>query len=58
MEINEIIFRIKKNKLSRTKGITLIADFLGTTKEDAEEIYNEYIEKGVALDNDVERWYN
>ena len=38
MEIEEIIFRVKKNKMTKVKGVTFISDFLGTTKEEARNI--------------------
>jgi hypothetical protein len=58
MEIEEIIFRVKKNKMTKVKGVTFISDFLGTTKEEAREIYEYYIEKEGDLDNEDERCYN
>lgn len=55
MEIEEIIFRVKKNKMPKAKAVTFISDFLGTTKEEAREIYEYYIEKEGDLDNEDER---
>jgi hypothetical protein len=55
MEIEEIIFRVKKNKMPKAKAVTFISDFLGTTKTDAKAIYEEYIGSGSVLDKKSER---
>lgn len=44
MSKEEVIALIKRNKNPRHEAITLIADFLVTTKEIAEKIYHEEIE--------------
>lgn len=44
MNRQEIIALIKKNKNTRNEAITLIADFLVTSKEQAEKIYVEEFE--------------
>ena len=41
MNEDELIFRIKSNKITKSKAIILISDFLSITKEEAKEIYNE-----------------
>lgn len=43
----EVIALIKRNRNPRNEAITLIADFLVTTKEKAEKIYEEEIENAV-----------
>ena len=40
----EVIALIKRNRNTRREAITLIADFLVTTKEEAEKIYEEEFE--------------
>ena len=44
MNRQEVIALIKRNKNPRNEAITLIADFLVTTKENAEKIYVEEFE--------------
>lgn len=41
MSREEIICLIKRNKNTKAEAITLIADFLVTTKKKAEQIYEE-----------------
>lgn len=45
MNRHEVIALIKRNKNARHEAIILIADFLVTTKEKAEEIYREEFER-------------
>lgn len=44
MNRKEVIWLIKRNKNTKRDAITLIADFLVTTKEIAKKIYQEEIE--------------
>lgn len=44
MNRKEVIWLIKRNKNKRNKAITLISDFLVTTMEEAEKIYQEEFE--------------
>ena len=43
MNKEEIIFRIKRNKLSKREAIILLSDFLGIKKADATKIYEEEV---------------
>jgi hypothetical protein len=44
MNRKEIIWLIKRNRNSRKEAIILISDFLVTTMEEAEKIYQEEFE--------------
>lgn len=44
MNRKEVIWLIKRNKNTKREAIRLIADFLVTTKEKAEKIYQEEFE--------------
>ena len=44
MNRKEVIWLIKRNKNTKREAIRLIADFLVTTKEKAEKIYEEEFE--------------
>lgn len=46
MSRQEVIWLIKRNKHTKRDAITLIADFLVTTKEKAEKIYEEEFGNG------------
>ena len=41
MNRKEVIWMIKRNNHKKKKAITLISDFLVTTKEEAKQIYEE-----------------
>lgn len=44
MNRKEVIWLIKRNKNSKSEAIILISDFLVTTREEAEKIYEEEFE--------------
>ena len=44
MNRKEVIWVIKRNNHSKKTAITLISDFLVTTKEEAKQIYEEEFE--------------
>ena len=41
MDREELFYRIRKNKNKKKEAIVLISDFLVTTREEAEKIYQE-----------------
>ena len=45
MNRKEVIRLIKRNRNTRKEAIILISDFLVTTREEAEKIYQEEFEK-------------
>ena len=50
MDEQEIISRIRINKIPKRKAIILISDFLSLNRKEAKEVYEWYFEESAELD--------